>query len=290
MISETLTLNGQPFFVRRWGDATLPPLILLHGFPEYGGTWEGLAKHLSSQFHCIAPDLRGYGQSWTPEGIKNYAISELAGDVAALIEHIARGPVAVLGHDWGASVAYGLALFVPDVVERLIILNGVHPVPFLREVSSGGAQSEASQYMNMLRAQGSERQLAKNNYAALLAFLNARMDMRWMTPERLEAYKAEWSRPGRFKAMIDWYRAANFKVADPGAPVTDNPHYPAEMMMVRCPHLLIWGSEDTVLLDVSTQGLEDYAPDLTRVTFEGADHWLHHQKPVEIAQAIMNWV
>jgi pimeloyl-ACP methyl ester carboxylesterase len=142
----------------------------------------------------------------------------------------------------------------------------------------------------MLRASGSERQLAKDHYAGLLAFLNARMDMRWMTPEKLEAYKAEWSRPGRFKAMIDWYRAAKFKVADPGIPITDNPHYPAEMMMVRCPHLLIWGSEDTVLLNVSTQGLEDYAPDLTRVTLKGADHWLHHQKPAEIAQAILNWV
>ena len=183
MISEIMMLNGQPFFLRRWGDATLPPLVLLHGFPEYGGAWEGLAEHLSSQFHCIAPDLRGYGQSWTPEGIENYAISELSGDVAALIEQLARGPVAVLGHDWGASVAYGLALFVPDMVERLIILNGVHPVPFLRGVSSCDERSEASQYINMLRASGSEWQLAKDQYAGLLAVLNARMDVRWMTPE-----------------------------------------------------------------------------------------------------------
>lgn len=289
MQTEKLSLNGHPFFIRTWGDPALPPLVLLHGFPEYGGAWEDLAPLLSDRFFCVAPDLRGYGQSWVPDGVEHYATSEIAGDVAALIGHLGRGPVTVLGHDWGASAAYALAMFVPDAVEKLIILNGVHPMPFVREVSAGGAQSAASQYMNTLRAAGSEDDLAKDDYAGLLGFLTESMDMDWMTPDKLAAYKAEWSRPGRFKAMINWYRASAFKIADPGVPVTDNPDYPREMMMVRCPHLLIWGKNDTALLEVSTQGLEEYAPDLTRITLEDADHWLHHQKPAEIAKAILDW-
>ena len=84
MQTETITLNGHPFFVRRWGDPELPPLLMLHGFPEYGGAWADLAPHLSDSFHCIAPDQRGYGRSWAPEGVENYTGAKLASDMAAL--------------------------------------------------------------------------------------------------------------------------------------------------------------------------------------------------------------
>jgi pimeloyl-ACP methyl ester carboxylesterase len=289
MDTKTLTLNGNPFFIRSWGDPDLPVLLMLHGFPEYGGAWGELAPLLSDRYHCIAPDMRGYGQSWAPEGVENYAVSELVGDMAALIGQLGRGPVTVLGHDWGAAVAYGLAMFCPDLVEKLIIMNGVHPVPFRREVSAGGAQSQASAYMNMLRADGAEDVLSASGFSALFGFLNKTMDMNWLTPAKQAEYTAEWSRQGRFSAMLNWYRAAPFKVAETGVPVTDNPHYPPEKMQVRCPHLLIWGVDDTALLEVSTEGLEEFAPDLTRVRITGADHWLHHQKPAEVAAAILDW-
>jgi pimeloyl-ACP methyl ester carboxylesterase len=289
MHTQELTLNGHPFFIRSWGNPELPILLMMHGFPEYGGAWDTLAQLLTDRYHCVAPDMRGYGQSWTPEGVGNYAVSELVGDMAALVGHLGGGPVTVLGHDWGAAVAYGLALFCPDLVEKLIIMNGVHPVPFRREVSAGGAQSQASQYMNLLRADGTEDVLSANGFAALLGFLNDTMDMAWLTPEKQAEYATEWSRPGRFNAMLNWYRAAPFKVADPGVPVTDIPQLPPETMQVHCPHLLIWGVNDTALLEVSTEGLEEFAADLTRVRIEGADHWLHHQKPAEVARAILDW-
>ena len=159
MDSDFFDLNGHRFFVRRWGDPNLPTLLMLHGFPEYGGAWSDLAPHLSDRFHCIAPDQRGYGPSWAPEGISNYALSKLVSDMAVLIEQVGD-PVTVLGHDWGASVAYGIAMFHPKLVSRLIIANGVHPVPFQRELAAGGKQSEASQYINRLRVQEACRLLA----------------------------------------------------------------------------------------------------------------------------------
>ena len=288
MLSEFRQLDGHPFFLRRWGDAGLPVLLMLHGFPEYGGAWSDLAPLLSHRFHCIAPDQRGYGQSWAPEGVENYAISALVGDMAALIGQVGA-PVTVLGHDWGAAVAYGLAMFRPDLVSRLIVANGVHPVPFQRALAAGGAQSEASQYILTLRRDGSETRLAANDFEKLLALFSAKMDLSWLTPDRLAEYKAEWARGGRLKTMIHWYRASPLRVAAPGAALADLPSMPLDRLRVHCPHLLIWGENDTALLPEATEGLETFASDLTRVTIPDTDHWLIHQDPQAVAKAILDW-
>lgn len=288
MRTRTVTLNGQPFFLRSWGDTSLPVLLLLHGFPEYGGAWADLTAFLGNKFHCVAPDQRGYGQSWAPNGVEHYATSNLVSDMAELIETLG-GPVTVMGHDWGAAVAYGLAMFKPELVDRLIIANGVHPVPFQRALAAGGAQSEASQYINFLRQEGSEDLLSADGFARMKALFMAKMDTGWLTPEKQKEYMAEWGREGRLKTMINWYRASPLKVARPGHPITGLPEWPREKMMVRQPHLLIWGDEDTALLPVSNEGLEEFAPNLSRVTVAGANHWLLHQKPREIAEIIQNW-
>lgn len=289
MTSQTWSLNGQPFHVRHWGDAGLPVLLMLHGFPEYGGAWADLAPLLAHRFHCIAPDQRGYAQSWAPDGVENYTGSALISDMVALIERIG-GPVSVLGHDWGAAIAYGLAMSRPDLVSRLVVANGVHPVPFQRALAAGGAQSHASQYIDFLRRDGSEDVLAANDFAKLLQLFSAKMDTGWLTGDRLRAYKSEWARPGRLKSMIHWYRASRLRVADPGHPITDLPDFRRDRLMVRCPHLLIWGENDTALLPEATEGLEAFAPDLTRVTITGADHWLCHQRPAAVARAILDWL
>lgn len=290
MRSETIELNGNPFFVRRWGDETLPPLLLLHGFPEYGGAWADFAACLQDRFHCIAPDQRGYGQSWAPPEVRNYTLPELVGDMAALVEAEGRGAVTVMGHDWGAAVAYGLAMFRPDLTERLIIANGVHPAPFQASLAKGGAQTAASQYIPFLRRPDSHEILAANDFEKFLALFSANMDLSWMTKEMQEDYKTEWKRGDRFKTMVHWYRASPIEVPKPGETLQNPPVAPKERLMVNCPHLLIWADGDTALLPESTEGLEDYAPDLTRVTVEGADHWLLHQKPQEVARIVRDWM
>lgn len=288
MDCQFVEINGQPFFVRSWGAPHLPPLLLLHGFPEYSGCWSDLAPYLSDHFHCIAPDQRGYGQSWAPAGVANYTLSKLVTDIEALIGRVGK-PVTVLGHDWGAAVAYGLAMFRPDLVSRLIIANGVHPAPFQRAMAAGGAQSAASQYINKLREPDAASRLSADNFAKLENFFRHDMGHDWLTESRMADYRAEWARPGRLEAMLNWYRASPLVVAEPDKPRTDLPDLPTDRLQIRCPHLLLWGPEDKALLPESTLGLEVYAPDLTRIQITGADHWLHHEKPEAVAKAILDW-
>ena len=288
MQARWFTLNGEQFFARTWGDPSLPPLLMLHGFPEYSGAWEELALELQDQFYCVAPDQRGYGQSYCPEGIEHYRTGVLASDMAELAKQLGA-PVTVMGHDWGASVAYALTMFFPDLVSRLIIANGVHPVPFQKAMASGGPQSEASQYINVLRREGSEDYFAKDDFGKLLELFSAKMDLSWLSGGKLAEYKSEWAREGRLKAMINWYRASPLVVADPGEPI-ELPEFDASRLQVKCPHLLIWGMEDTALLPVSREGLEEFATDLTVHEIEGADHWVLHQRASEVARVVKKYL
>ena len=289
MQSHHLHLSGQPFHLLTWGDPDLPPLLMLHGFPEYSAAWDEVATRLCHRFYCIAPDQRGYGQSWAPAEVGEYTAARLVGDMVDLITTLDTGPVTLLGHDWGAAVAYALAITQPDLVTRLIVVNGVHPAPFQRELAAGGAQAQASQYIDFLRRPDAEARLAADDFSRFMALFSARMDLAWMTPAKKRAYKHEWARPGRLTGMLNWYRASPLQVAAPGAPLEEVRDYPPSRFTVPRPHLLIWAEDDTALLPDSTRGLEDYAPDLTRVSIPGADHWVCHQRPEKVARAILEF-
>lgn len=289
MNGHFMDIGGQRFFLRTWGDADAPPVLMLHGFPEYSGAWEEVATRLADRFFCIAPDQRGFGQSWAPPEVAEYALPALLSDMAAVID-AHGGRAHVVGHDWGAAVAYGLAMFMPERVGRLVVMNGVHPVPFQRALAAGGAQTEASQYIRWLREEGSDVKLAEDDFALMLRLFSAKMDLSWLAGDRLAAYKAEWARPGRMRGMTNWYRASPLVVAEPGKPV-EAPPLPVDRLRVKVPHLLIWGENDTALLPEATEGLEDFCDaGLERVTVAGADHWLAHQKPDEVAGLVGAWL
>lgn len=290
MQSHHIHLSGQPFHYLTWGNPALPPLLMLHGFPEYSAAWSEVATRLCHRFHCIAPDQRGYGQSFAPSDPREYTAAKLVGDLVDLITSLDTGPLTLLGHDWGAAVAYALAISQPDLITRLIIINGVHPAPFQRELAKGDAQSEASQYIEFLRSEGAEKRLAADDFARFMALFSAKMDLTWMTPEKLRAYKQEWARPGRLTGMLNWYRASPLRVAAPGKPLNDLRPFPPARLTVRQPHLLIWGEDDTALLPETTAGLEGYAPRLTRRTIPQADHWVCHQNPDAVVAAISDWL
>jgi epoxide hydrolase 4 len=286
---ESVRLTGQEFGLHRWGPDGAPPLVMLHGFPEHGGAWAGIAARLPG-WRCLAPDQRGYGRSHAPPEVAAYDLRTLVADMAALIEGLGAAPVPVVAHDWGAVVGYGLAMWRPDLVSHLVVLNGAHPGPFQREAAAGGAQSAALAYIAWLRAEGSEDRLSANNFAKLRKLFAEGMDMSWLTGPTLDQYLAAWSRPGTVRGMVNWYRASPLRVALPGQPIA-NPHVLSPRAgHVPCPHLVIWGQGDRVLLPVCLDGLGDWCPDLTVHRVEGADHWICHQQPDLVAGLIGGWL
>lgn len=294
MRSETLKFSGHDFHVVVAGDPTKPAILMLHGFPEYSGAFFDLIPHLEQDFFCIAPDQRGYGQSWRPAEVADYAPAKLIADAAAILRHYSPDhPIAaVLGHDWGAAVAYGLAFRHPELFHQLIIANGVHPIPFQRALAAGGAQSEASRYIEWLRTAGSEQKLVEHDHARMMGIFSKHMDMSWMTEAKSAAYRAAWGTAEQVRGMVNWYRSSTLKVAKPGKPLApeDVPNLPAHLLHVPMPHLLLWGENDTALLPECYAGLEDHCADLTVQTIAEADHWLLHQKSADVAEHIRHFL
>lgn len=294
MNRETVEANGLTFSCLTAGPPDAPMLLMLHGFPEYSGAWTEMIERLSDRYFCVAPDQRGYNLSSKPAEVAAYSTGKLVSDALAIIEHHRPGGRvhALIGHDWGAGVAYALAMRAPEKVERLIIANGVHPLPFQRALAAGGAQAEASQYIHFLRRPDSHEKLAEDGAGGVMRLLWAKMDVSWMTPAREAEYRAAWTRPGALNGMVNWYRAARIAVPLPGKALTpaEIPDLPAEAMRITMPHLLIWGLDDGALLPESREGLADLCDDLTVKELAGCDHWLIHQKPDEVAALIRGFI
>lgn len=275
------------------GDHSAPPLICLHGFPEYWGAWREVMADLARDHFVVVPDQRGYNLSGKPTGVEAYRARHLVADLDALADHVAPGRrFALAGHDWGASVAYAYAFAHPDRLSHLVIANGVHPWCFQNAIFNDPAQREASQYINVLRAQEADERMAADGFRRTLRMIEGFSQTGWMTPELRAAYVEAWGRPGALPAMLNWYRASQIVVPAPGEPagaarVLD---MPVEAMSVTAPHLVIWGEADTALLPICLDGLARFAADLMILRIPGAGHWILHEKPAEVAAQIRAFV
>jgi pimeloyl-ACP methyl ester carboxylesterase len=285
MRTETVRVNGVDLFLRAAGDPAAPLVLFLHGFPEYSGAWDGVLPAFAGQFHAVAPDQRGYARSSKPEGVDAYRIKHLVRDVLALADRLSPGrPFALVGHDWGGSVAYATAIAAPTRISRLAVINGVHPGPFQRALIEDEGQRQASSYIPYLRDPRAEGRLSANGFEKLIGMLSRFGPQPWLTPEKQAAYVEAWSTPGALTGMLNWYRASPLLVPAPGEAVD-----PAKVLKldpaqlrIRMPHLVIWGMDDRALPPSARTGLADYCDDLTVREIAGADHWVVHQRTAEV--------
>lgn len=283
-------IEDRPYRCTHWGDAGAQPAVFLHGFPEHGGAWDAVAQRLADRFHCIAPDLRGYGGSYAPADQAQYSVGQMIPDIVGLIADVAGGrPVHLVAHDWGAALAYVLAARAPDLIARFAVLNGVHPYPFAVELAKGGAQSQASQYINYLRRAASTAELEADGFAKLFRFVTMMSPGRdgWLTDDLRAEYRAVWA--GRLDSMIHWYRASQLAVADPGTPLPP-PDMDPDSLRITMPHHIIWGRADTALLPVTRDGVIPLCDDVQITEIEGCDHWLHHQNPQAVAEVLRDFL
>lgn len=293
MRHETVRVNGVDLHLRAAGDAKAPLMLFLHGFPEYSGAWGDVLPAFADRFHAVAPDQRGYALSFKPEGLEAYRVKNLVRDVLGLGDQLSPGrPYVLVGHDWGASVAYATAIAAPGRIARLVVINGVHPGPFQRALIDDDAQRRASAYMHFLRSPEAEAQLSANNFERLLGMLSRFGPQPWLTPQKRDGYLEAWGQPGALTGMLNWYRASPLVVPQPGEVVD-----PAKVMKldsaqlrVRMPHLVIWGLDDKALLPASRATLADYCDNLTVREIADADHWIVHQKTGEVIRLIRGFI
>jgi len=182
-------------------------VILLHGFPECWYSWRHQLAGLSDYYTVVAPDMRGYNLSDKPEGVQNYRVSKLVDDVIGLIHHFGREQAAIVGHDWGAVVAWALAERYPNYVGKLAALQVPPTSVWRRNLTL--KQFLASWYMLFFQLPWlPEFLLSRNDFATLRRSLTqTTAEPGVITDEDIAVYERAWREPGALTAMINYYRA-----------------------------------------------------------------------------------
>lgn len=266
---ETVTVNGIHLHVAKAGPTDGPLVILLHGFPEFWYGWRHQIEFLASQgYHVWAPDQRGYNLSEKPFGVDAYRISQLSGDVVGLIDAAGRDQAFVVGHDWGAAVAWYTALTAPERVCKLTILNVPHLKVMLEMVRTNPVQMLRSWYVGYFQIPALP-EMALTAFDGLMgaqALFGSSRPGTFKDADIAQYVKA-WNQPGAATGMLNWYRAI----------VQYPPHLP-EDVRVHVPTLVIWGARDRFLSREMAQASVELCTDGRLVMIEEATHWVQHEE------------
>jgi pimeloyl-ACP methyl ester carboxylesterase len=255
-----------------------PMVVLLHGFPEFWYGWRRqIAPLVEAGFRVVAPDLRGYNLSSRLEGFTEYTADKPADDVRGLIHALGAESAMVVGHDWGGSVAWTLAMNHPEIVDRLAILNAAHP----RKLNEGlrhPRQLLRSWYFFCFQfPKWPEHHARARNWRFFKRFLRDARPAH--TEEELDRYVEAWSQPGAAKAMIDYYRAA-VRLGSK-----------EKVLPISAPTLVIWGQGDRYLGRKLAEPHHEDVPNLDRVErLPDASHWVHHDEAERVNELLVDFL
>jgi pimeloyl-ACP methyl ester carboxylesterase len=281
-LSTGVTLN-----VATAGDRSRPAVILLHGFPESHRTWRELVPLLERNFFLVMPDQRGFAGSDLPQDVEAYKTDTLVSDIFALADALAIARFALVGHDWGGAIAWAAALRNDPRLTRLAVVNAPHPIIFQKSLIDDAEQRAASQYITTFRAPGFDKLVESQGFDWFFDKTFARhVDGSRITPNERRQYIADWSQPGAFNAMLNWYRAAKVMVPPPGVTVPLPDLLLRAFPSVKVPTLVIWGMADQALLPVQLDGLDKLVDDLTIERLPGVSHFAPWEAGPEVAAAL----
>jgi pimeloyl-ACP methyl ester carboxylesterase len=270
--------------VRAAGPVDGPLVVLLHGFPEHGDAWHRQLPVLAAAgFRAVAPDLRGYGRS---DRSGPYDLDTLAADVDGLVRALGRRSATVVGHDWGAAVAFRLAARRPEVVERLVVMNGPHPQVLARELRRNPRQLGRSAYIALFVVPWLPERLLSARRGALLGRLVRAATRRPGTwhADRLDDYGASMAQPGAAAAALGYYRAAVRRARR----TVRGDAWPR----ITCPTLVVWAMRDPSLgpeLVAADRLAPVFAPGVEPVVVrvEDAGHFVQHEAEREVNAALL---
>lgn len=249
------------------------PVVLLHGFPDSGRLWRNQVPALAEAgFQVIVPDLRGYGRSDKPQDAASYALPLLVGDVTAVLDDVGVERAHVVGHDWGASVAWATALLAADRVDHLVVLSVGHPAGFFAD---GFEQHARSWYMLLFQFEGvAEEWLSRNDWANLRA---------WGGHPDGDAIIADLAANGSLTPGLNYYRANVPPAVMLAGPLAVPP--------VQAPTMGLWSSRDFALTEGQMIRSGDHVAGGWRYErVEGPGHWMQLQAPDEVNRLLLDFL
>ena len=238
------------------------PVVLLHGFPDSGRLWRHQVPALvAAGFRTVVPDLRGYGASDKPAEVEAYSLPYLAGDVAAVLDELGIERAHVVGHDWGAALAWGIGSLMPERVDHLVALSVGHPAAF---VAAGIPQREKSWYMLLFQFPGvAEEWLSGDDWARF---------REWGHHPDADAVVADLDENGSLTPGLNYYRA-NIPPESWVAP-------PLQLPPVQAPTMGVWSSGDFALTEVQMTGSAEHVSGPWRYErLDGPGHWMQLEAP-----------
>ena len=253
-------------------DGSGPAVLLLHGFPDSSHLWRHQVPALTGAgLRVVAPDLRGFGASGRPERVEDYRIGRSVADLVAVLDELGVEQAGVVGHDWGAAVAWALATAHPERVERLVVLSVGHPAAQVRTIES----REKAWYTLLFQFEGlAEELVSRDDWKLLREWLRGGGD--------IERYVADLSRPGALTAGLSWYRAN----LHPSIQLRPRREYPK----VTAPTMGVWSSGDHYLTEEPmVRSGEHVAGPWRYERIEGASHWMQLDAPERVSELLVEF-
>jgi pimeloyl-ACP methyl ester carboxylesterase len=258
--------------------------LCLHGFPECAHSWRHQLPLLAGLgYRAWAPDLRGYGQSDRPPSREDYAIEKLLGDVAGWIEASGARSTTLIGHDWGAIIAWYFAMRYPELLTRLVIMNVPHPAAMRTQLSL--RQFMKSWYAVFFQLPGvPERLLARlGDQWTARAIRSTMVHPELFDDESARPFVDNARQPGAARAMLDYYRAAfrggGFRRQEQ-----------LGLSQIETPTLMIWGEQDVALTKALAFGTAAFVPDLVQRFLPDASHWVQQDQPELVNTMLAAWL
>ena len=247
-----------------------PPVMLVHGFPDCHDVWRHQIPALvEAGYQVIAPDTRGCGDSDAPPGSRNYRIELLAGDLLAILDQLGIDKVRLVGHDWGAAIAWHLSAHHPERVDRYMALSVGHPAAYVRAPLE---QKLKGWYVLFIQLRGiAEWVMRLRDWLPFRAFVGYDEE----SPRSI----ARLSRPGRLTAGFNYYRA-NVGLA-----------FTRDWPPVRVPVMGVFGSRDRFLTESQMVESRRYVEAAWRYErIEGANHWLQLTEPARVNARMLDYM
>jgi pimeloyl-ACP methyl ester carboxylesterase len=254
-----------------------PLVVLLHGFPEFWYSWRSQIPALAEAgLRVVAPDMRGYNLSDKPRGAKAYAIETLARDVARLLDVCGAERACVVGHDWGAVVAWWFAMLYPERLDRLAILNVPHPLKFQRALRTL-SQLRKSWYMFFFQLPWLPEAMIR---ASIRHTLGAMVQRGSFSAADVDRYVEAILRPGALTAGINYYRAL-FRYGL---------RTMRRLRRIDAPVLVIWGERDPYIGRELADPPHDWVPNVRVERLPNASHWVQNDQPQRVNELLTDFL